>query len=188
MNLKKLLHGNSDQLLTARDYRIASQMRVHAGKMLLTLTPLVAIGAVLQMPLLMIPALYMPTALLIPPINFGLLKTVSLANGKNGTGRGAALFRKRRKTFWIASSLLAIPGYFILSAIFFPHLSFYQKHHGWSGHEYQFQQHHGWTLTVAGLLMTGVCVWLSFTLIQGRRTQSMQRIALHLAAQEAENA
>jgi hypothetical protein len=182
MNLKKMLSGNTEQLLTAKDYRIASQLRVHAGKMLLFTTPLVTLGAVTNWPGLMIPAFYIPAAILIPPINFFLMKTVP-QNGKKPLGS-------------TLKKLLFSPFLGIVAVIFgggiyealFARSTQYQMQR-WSestaGH---FQAAHGWTLIVAGLVMTGVCAWLSYTLMRGKRTQSMQRIAAHLAAQEAENA
>lgn len=183
MNLKQMLNGDATQLLTAKDYRVASQMRIHAGKTLLGLTPLVAIGAFTNLPILMIPAFYIPTALLIPQINYFLLKSVPQTGKKS---RFSAFLGSKKA--WIGILLLSVPGYFILSATVFPHFSHYQRHHGFSALEYHTQMADGGTFIVAGLLMTGVCAWLSWTLMKGRRTQSMQRIAAHLAAQEAENA
>ena len=174
------LAGRSE-CLTAQDYRVHAGLRVHAGKMLLYTTPLVALGAVTNAPGLMIPAFYMPTALAIPAINYFLLKTVPQP------GRSHFFAMKKLLFSPLVGIILLIFGGAIYEGLF-SHPSFYQKHHGFAWAEHQFQQHYGWTLIVAGLLMTGVCVWLSFTLIKGRRTQSMQRIALHLAAQEAENA
>lgn len=181
MNLKKLLNGNADQLLTSQDYRIASQLRRHAGKMLLLTTPLVAIGAIINSPGLMIPALYIPSALLIPPINYFLMKTVPAGNKSVFGTMKNALFNPV-----IGIGLLIFSGA-IYEAIF-SHASYYARHHGMLGHELRFQAHNGWTLVVAGLAMTAVCGWLSYTLARGKRTQSMQRIAQHLAIQEAENA
>lgn len=183
MNLKQMLNGgNQEQLLTAKDYRIASQMRVHAGKMLVGLTPLVALGAVTNLPVMMIPAFYIPTALLIPQLNYFLLKSVPK------TGKQPFLARLNKGLFSnILGIGLIIAGVAIYDT-FFNHPTHYQRNHGFSGMEFHFQASHGWTLIVAGLAMTGICAWLSFTLMKGRRTQSMQRIAQHLAAQEAENA
>ena len=187
MNLKKMLIGNTEQLLTAKDYRIASQMRVHAGKMLMGLTPLVAIGALINEPALMIPAFYLPAALLLPPINFLLLKSVP-----TGKPSFMNLFKAKNWLLNPVVGLLSALALFLMYkvGIFGNHFNhnYYARHHGLLGHELRFQAAHPWTLIVAGLAMTGVCAWLSWTLMKGRRTQSMQRIAQHLAIQEAENA
>ena len=188
MNLKKMLTGNTEQLLTAKDYRVASQLRMHAGKTLMGLTPLVAIGAFFNMPLLMIPAFYVPAAILIPPINFLLLKGVTADKPSFMN-----LFKAKNWMLNPVTGLLAAAALFVMykSGMFgqhFAHANWYARHHGMLGHELRYQAKHYWDLVALGISMTAVCGWLSWTLMKGRRTQSMQRIAAHLAAQEAENA
>lgn len=183
MNLKKLLNGNADQLLTSQDYRIASQLRVHAGKLLMWTTPLVAIGAVTNSPVPMIPALYIPSALLIPPINYFLMKSVP---------KGAGVKVKN----WLFNPVIGIGVLLVASQLY--HLFFagaditaaYAREHGMHMlyHQLKFQSEHHVEFLVLGLVMAVICGWLSYTLALGRRTQSMQRIAQHLAIQEAENA
>ncbi|MDA8376537.1 MAG: hypothetical protein M0Z50_05700 [Planctomycetia bacterium] len=202
MNLKKLLHGDDQQFLTSKDYRVASQLRIRSGQALAVFAPLVALGAVINSPFLMIPGLYVPTAIALPPLAekahkiltassvpfvmalwLGLALIAQLAHSTVVTVAGA-------KHFWRdVSTLAAVFAGTGIYEKFFVHYSWSHRHNaGILRHQLHFQSHYGWTLIVAGLAMTGICAWLSFTLMKGRRTQSMQRIAQHLAIQEAENA
>jgi len=201
MNLKKLLHSDDQQLLSAKDYRVEHQLRVRAGQALAVFTPLVALGAVLNAPILMIPGLCVPTAIALPVLAdkaYGFL-----------TARGIPFVM----AIWLFLAILAQLAHSILVRLtgakhfwrdvitvaagfagvaiyekFFVHYSWYVQHHGMTGHELHFQTRYGWTLVALGLAMAGVCAWLSYTFMKGGRTQSMQRIAQHLAIQEAENA
>ncbi len=192
-SLKKMLMGSDTQLLTAKDYRVASQLRIHAGKMLMGATPLIALGAFCNLPILMIPAFYVPAALAIPPINFLLLRTVP-------TGKTSSLAKAKK---WLFSPVIGGVSLILLFIMyksglfgsqtnwFFgasPNSGYYAQHHGMAGHELRFQAKHYWDLVMFGLGMTGLCAGITWTLLKGRRTQSMQRIAQHLAIQEAENA
>lgn len=181
MNLKKLLSGNTEQLLTAKDYRVTSQLRVHAGRLLIFASPLVAVGAVLNSPILMLPALYIPAALTVPYINYFLMKTVP-QGGQSGFGSIKNL---------LFNPMIGIILFIFGGAIYevlFNRPNWSERHQGLLRHELQFQATHYWMLVVFGIAMTGVCGWLALTLMKGRRTQAMQRIATHLATQEADNA
>lgn len=202
MNLKEMLMKQNGVYLTAREYRISSQFRIRAGQALAFFTPLVAIGAVLNSPLLMIPGLYVPAAIALPDLAAKTQKPMTAAGIPFVVAIWAILA--------IAAHLLSIPLGRLAGAKHFWRdagglagaflaVEIYEKlfvHHDWSErhnagilrHQLHFQQQYGWTLVVLGLAMTGVCAWLSYTFIKGRRTQSMQRIAVHLAIQEAENA
>lgn len=181
MNLKKILSGNTEQLLTAKDYRVVSQLRVHAGRLLLFTSPLIAVGAVLNTPAIAIPALYIPAALTFPKINYFLMKSVP---------------QNDQSSFSLIKKLLFSPaiGFILLffgGAIYealFNRPNWSERHQGLLRHELQFQSTHYWYLVLFGLGMTALCGWLALTLMKGKRTQAMQRIAQHLAAQEADNA
>ncbi|MBU2857800.1 hypothetical protein HF289_13270 [Acidithiobacillus ferrooxidans] len=198
MNLKDMLMKENGVSLTAREYRIGSQYRIRAGQALALFTPLVAIGAVSNSPLLMIPALYVPAAIALPELAAKTQKTMTAAGVpfvvaiwvilafvahllSIPLGRLAGAKHFWRDAITLAAFFLGVEMYHKLVV----HYSWYMQHHGMIGHELRFEAHYGWTLVVIGLAMTGVCAWLSYTFMKGRRTQSMQRIAAHLAQQEA---
>lgn len=137
-------------------------------------TPLVAVGAVINSPVLMIPALYIPTALVIPRINYLFMKLAKKGN------------------FFLHAAEFA--GVFIAIAIYEKvsgagETMAYAREHGMHMlyHQLHYQAQNGWALVIGGLAMTGICAWLAYTLMKGKRTQSMQRIALHLSEQESIN-
>lgn len=181
MNLKKLLSGNAEQLLTSKDYRIAAQLRVHAGRLLIFTTPLIALGALLNTPALAIPALYIPSALTFPQLNYLLLKTVPRTNQSRLSALKTLMFNPL-----IGIILMLFCGEIFYALFDRPNWS--ERHQGLLRHELHFQATHYWYLVLFGVGMTVLCGWLALTLMKGRRTQAMQRIAAHLTAQEADNA
>jgi len=201
MNLKKLLHSSDDHQLSSAEYRVEHQLRVRAGQALAVFTPLVALGAVSNAPILMIPGLCVPTAIALPVLSEKAHKVLT----KSGVPFVMALWLVLALIAQLAHAILVrlagarhfwrdvitVAGGFTGVAIyekFFASETQYEAQRWAASHAGHFQASYGWTLVVAGLAMTGVCAWLSHTFMKGRRTQSMQRIAQHLAIQEAENA
>lgn len=175
MNLKNMLGGGNDKnLLTAKDYRIGAALRIRAGQALTVLAPLAAMGSVFNDPTLAVPALYV-TAAYGSGIEVFKAPFVRLAGSKHfwrTLGISAAIFAAWE--LWpIVYSWFATPNPYA------PYVRAAARH---TAAEYQF-----WLLVVGLTLSAGMGV-LSFLFMKGGRTQSMQRIAQHLAQQEAENA
>ncbi|MBU2766233.1 hypothetical protein HAP94_08485 [Acidithiobacillus ferrivorans] len=199
MNLKKLLHSSDDHQLSSAEYRVEHQLRVRAGQALAFFSPFVAIGAVSDSPLLMIPGLFVPTAIALPVLAEKAHKVLTKSGIEfvmaiwlvlalvSQLARSVLVRLSGARHFW--RDVITLAGGFSGAAIyekFFASETQYEAQRWSTSQAGLFQAHHGWTLVVAGLAMTGVCAWLSHTFMKGRRTQSLQRIAAHLAAQEAE--
>ncbi|OCB03399.1 hypothetical protein BBC27_08000 [Acidithiobacillus ferrivorans] len=174
MNLKGLLGRNDEQLLTAKDYRISTALRIRSGQALTVLTPIAAIGAITNVPALMIPALYVVVA---QGHSYQLLKAplVKLCGSKH---------------FWRTLGVLA--GSYTaweLFPVFYswfgpaPAYTVYVNH----AHRVIIERYTHWLWIVGGVLSVGMG-GLSYLWMKGGQTKSMQRIAQHLANQEAENA
>lgn len=174
MNLKKLLGNGDEQLLTAKDYRIATALRIRSGQALTVLAPLAFLGVITNDPALAIPALYVTAA---QGLGFQFFKAplVKLCGSKR---------------FWRALGILA--GSYAaweLWPVFYqwfgpaPAYTVYVNH----AHRVIMERYVHWLWIVGGTLSIGMG-GLSYLWMKGARTRSMQRIAQHLAAQEAENA
>ena len=173
-NLKKMLGMGSEQLLTAKDYRISTALRVRAGQSLAVLAPLAALGSVLNNPTLLIPALYVTAAY---GSGFETFKApfVKVAGSKHFWRTLGIL----TTAFAVWELLPVVMSWFATPNPYAPYARAAQRH---IAAEYQF-----WLLIV-GLSLSAGMGGLSYLFMKGKHTQSMQRIALHLAQQEAENA
>ena len=175
MSLKTMLGGSNDKnLLTAKDYRIGVALRIRAGQALTVLTPLAALGSVINDPILAIPALYVAAAYG-SGIEIFKAPFVKLAGSRHfwrTLGIGTAIF-----TVWelwpVVLSWFAAPN---------PYAPYVRAEARHVAAEYQF-----WLLIVGLSLSLGMG-GLSYLFMKGGRTRAMQRIAQHLAIQEAKNA
>lgn len=172
-NLKKMLGMGSEQLLTAKDYRISTALRIRAGQSLAVLAPLAALGSVLNNPTLLIPALYVTAA-------YGSSFETFKAPFVKGSGS---------KHFWRTLGILTASFAawelwpVVMSWFAAPQLDpiYIRQSARHVATEYQF-----WLLVVGGGLSVGMG-GLSYLFMKGGHTQSMQRIALHLSEQESIN-
>ena len=172
MNLKKLLGNNDEQLLTAKQYRISTALRIRAGQSLTVLAPLAAIGAVTNDPALMIPALYIVVA---QGHSWQWLKAPMVRlSGSKHFWRSLGIFAGIYAAYWLVPT-----GWFMKTGPYHPYIRHAARV---IAGEYQL------TLLVVGLTLSVLMGGLSYLWMKGGKTQAMQRIAAHLAAQEAENA